>query len=93
MITVIFAVNSENIIIMKMINFTVDFFSVSVSSSSCRFELHTSLLPWDEAYQACKHRGLTLASFGDKTDLVSVKSFIEHANGVYTSEFGWLPSR
>lgn len=93
MITVIFAVNSENIIIVKMINFTVDFFSVSVLSSSCRFELHTSLLPWDEAYQACKHRGLTLASFGDKTDLVSVKSFIEDAEDVYSSKIGELEKR
>uniref|UniRef100_K1RN34 C-type lectin domain-containing protein n=1 Tax=Magallana gigas TaxID=29159 RepID=K1RN34_MAGGI len=64
-----------------------------LGNESCRFEIHTSLLPWGKAYQACKHRGLTLASFGDHGVFSSMKSFIESANEVYTSEFTWLTAR
>jgi hypothetical protein len=48
-----------------------------VAEDSCRYEIHTSRLTWDKAVQACKHRGMTLASFSGTREANSLFSVLE----------------
>ncbi|XP_062583112.1 uncharacterized protein LOC134244895 [Saccostrea cucullata] len=58
-----------------------------ISRESCRFELHTSKLSWDKAHQACKQRGLTLASLSKGAELQSMATVVKQADEMHSKKY------
>ncbi|XP_078321452.1 uncharacterized protein LOC111116021 [Crassostrea virginica] len=58
---------------------------LGISLDSCRFELHTSQVTWEEAYKVCKLRGLTLASLSAKSEVDEVKFLVDSVKNVFSS--------
>ena len=56
----------------------------SVAADTCRYEIHTSALSWEKAVQACRQRGLTLASLSNQNEATSIYSALKRAESVYS---------